>query len=1797
MILSGKKLCDPANQAETFPSEPVVLTGPAEAAERPTGGTVALTPDMSRGPREAKEATVSRAKGRTRVWRATALLAGALTHFVGGEAQAFPAVNGAPAIVRPAGNPTYGKAQARSKLLQARTYLLQGNFDAAEALAGEVARQNITWAPGEDSPARLQQELTRSRTDPHLLVLAARHSLTAKDYLKAEQYARAAEKKSGYFTFPIWGDSPGKVLRDVETARRSGARGTAVVRKDAPRPLATPDKQPTGKTVAAQTPARTPAPGAKNPIVQTTFTAPATDRASTVPPAISTTAPQTPPPLDRSLVKGGTSAVNTAKLPGPMPAAPVAAPAKGSESDEARSLIKQARLAIANRKYDEARTLASRARTRKASLGWWEDNPDRIEADLKRLDATHQAQAAVVQATPKTTAPSRSATTPAVPRTKEAARAMLAEARQHLAAGKMDDAAQTAQRVKAMSSISWGLFEDSPDRLALDIEKARARRDRLESDRLLAEGRKLYEKGDYEGSARLAYRAQKLHGTYSIWELGDRPSKLLADIQTAQARSRKTALPPPVVARRDDKTGRPTTPTRTGTTDTALAGTAKPAPTMPAGPSPEKLRAQQLVAEAQRLHREGKLADARQKVEEARRLRVTFAADETSPEFVDQQLAIEVRHRIDGLVRQAETTLSYGKGDGKARTSEAEKRLEEARGLAASFGQDVRPIENRLADLRRQDSGKPAGSGTAVALVKHESPTPAPVPTPGPVPTPVPLPPPPGAGGMTPLPVVQVTPPVPSENPPVPAVAAAPTTPPVPADAAPGTPPVPAFVAAPATPPAPVVNEQLAHCQQMLEQGRIELRKGDTGSARRLAEQALLGAKSGPDAVREEAMALLRTIDVEEFNQKRLTANRAFDAALAAYRRREFNRASSMLAAIDTRLLDEERQGRLREVNLTPEMSPSRPATTTAGKMVPPTEVARTQPEPTPAAPTGVPTPLPGVPADGLGGSPEGQLARSGEPAGRSTTSDAADGGLLDIHRQRQKILFDKLRQDGLEVQREAADKFRAGQQESALEMLQDHLAKLSEEKLEPGQLTVLRRPVESRLSHFRLLKAQKELASGTLAAKQASTDRIAAGRRAEETKQKNVEKLMKDFNNLFKEGKYLEAESLAMRALELDPDNGVASAAVYMARRQRDVSAYKKIKDGRERMVLEGLNDAEDEGPAGAIKSGVSYDKERWERASKRKGTEPIKLGRISDKTKAIERQLTTPISISFDNTPLRQVLDELRDVHGINIVPDKPALDEAGVSLESPISIKLDRVSLKSALNLILHQVRLTHVIKDEVLQITTEEHARGKLVAVTYSVADLVIPVENFGDIRGTPGPNVAGGAGAGQTTFAPTPVVGVNGMISGSPVGAPLGSGGSMLNSGPGGMSTGSSGGVGVTKKSASNTTEEQLIKLVTSTIGPRTWSEMGGPGTIDYHPLTMSLVINQTPDIQEQIQDLLQALRRLQDQEVAVEVRFISVSEDFFERIGVNFNMNFLTDKGTTRFEPALLNNSFVVDSSRFINAFDPKRFIAGMTPAGSLTPTLDIPITNNSFFQTVPQFGGYTAGGLSMGLAFLSDIQVFLFLEAVQGDQRANVMQAPKLTLFNGQTASLNVGETQSFVSGVQVAQLPGGQFVLVPQNTPVPFGVFLTIQAVISADRRFVRLSLPVQLTNLVPGPIQAFPVVVPIFTSIEGNQAGQPVTFTQYLQQPSQTFVSVQTTVAVPDGGTVLMGGLKRLSEARSEYGPPILSKVPYINRLFKNVGYGRETDSMLIMVTPRIIIQEEEQEMQTGFRESAAITGGTP
>ena len=85
--------------------------------------------------------------------------------------------------------------------------------------------------------------------------------------------------------------------------------------------------------------------------------------------------------------------------------------------------------------------------------------------------------------------------------------------------------------------------------------------------------------------------------------------------------------------------------------------------------------------------------------------------------------------------------------------------------------------------------------------------------------------------------------------------------------------------------------------------------------------------------------------------------------------------------------------------------------------------------------------------------------------------------------------------------------------------------------------------------------------------------------------------------------------------------------------------------------------------------------------------------------------------------------------------------------------------------------------------------------------------------------------------------------------------------------------------------------DSIKHLIISTIEPESWDEAGGPGSMTAFESTLSLVIRQTQKVHDEIRDLLQQLRRLQDLQVTVECRFITVDDDFFESVGVDFNFN------------------------------------------------------------------------------------------------------------------------------------------------------------------------------------------------------------------------------------------------------------------------------------------------------------------
>lgn len=950
-----------------------------------------------------------------------------------------------------------------------------------------------------------------------------------------------------------------------------------------------------------------------------------------------------------------------------------------------------------------------------------------------------------------------------------------------------------------------------------------------------------------------------------------------------------------------------------------------------------------------------------------------------------------------------------------------------------------------------------------------------------------------------------------------------------------------------------------------LAKARLELKAGNHELARRLTTDAYTAIKVAKGNL-DPAEKMLRECDIEEHNQNVSTAHRNYQAGMDAFRRKDFKKAALIFQNVNVALLPQEQARKIGEIIESPEL---REGLQLVGGQAPPPDVP-SKGSPIPAPPQLLPTPPEVV--------KEAPIAPPvASPIPPPATAAVGNDPHLEAAKEMRKIAAGKFRDMRIAAEQRAQDLAKSGKEDKAIEMLQDFQVKLKESGLEDVHITSLNRPIEDRIQKLRAAQAKKELDNERRSVtnsgykEQDRTDKQLAT-------QKKVAEILSRGTQLFKEGQYAAAKQKADIALELDPDNVSAGALRHMCDLKKNVSTHERIQEEIAGHVIDGLNPN--------TKDLVNYDnplragasKDLW--AKQRKSFTAMELSPKNSKELLIERKLSQPTSLNFQDVPLYRVLQDLQVLSGINIVPDRQALSDQGISLEQQMSFNINDISLKSALTLLLKQVNLTYVIKHEVIEITTHERSQGKQKMITYPIADLVVPVDD----HPTSAENSFSEAlkrhisstGGGVRYTPPVPYSPQNGLQYGQTVGT---------NNGQ----TGTPGQQGYATKSNSNTIEHLVINLITNTIQPNTWESTGGQGRIQYFPLGHALVVSQIQEVQEEVQALLNALRRLQDIQISIEMRIVSVSEKFFERIGVDFDVNIRTP--TYRVENQLINGQYAPFGSVQRN-LGVNRVVTGMTPAGQLTPDLNVPIKSSSFDFTIPPFGGYPGtlgadGGLSLGLAFLNDIQVFMLLEAAQGDQRNHIMQAPKITVFNAQTANISVQDQMFFLTGVSIAQA-GSQTFFLPQNQPFPVGVGMQVTPVVSADRRFVRLNLVPQITNLVTANVPLIPVQIPIpqlfdAPNGQGYISSQPVIFQMFFQQPTFTTINVNTTVNVPDGGTVLLGGLKTLAEGRLEFGPPILSKIPYISRLFRNQNFGREAQSVMVMVTPRIIINEEiEQEI---------------
>ena len=271
----------------------------------------------------------------------------------------------------------------------------------------------------------------------------------------------------------------------------------------------------------------------------------------------------------------------------------------------------------------------------------------------------------------------------------------------------------------------------------------------------------------------------------------------------------------------------------------------------------------------------------------------------------------------------------------------------------------------------------------------------------------------------------------------------------------------------------------------------------------------------------------------------------------------------------------------------------------------------------------------------------------------------------------------------------------------------------------------------------------------------------------ADGAKKARVKDLMERAMECYAQGKYVECETYAKKAMEIDPNELSASMLAFKARMERRFKTDLQIRDAKEEgftASIQGVDRA-------SIPADNELDEKSIQFAKSFKDLTRDRLNLMSPleekkdpKVLAIEAELKKPVTLNVDKQPLSDAVKFLQDYTGLNIVVDPRGLADEGLTQGSPVSLNVSNIKVSSALNLMLKPLGLTYKIENEVVLITSPQANPTDTYVKTYYVGDLLIPASKSpSDVMPRSPMNV-------ETTESTARVVGP-GFVMGGPSRAP------------------------------------------------------------------------------------------------------------------------------------------------------------------------------------------------------------------------------------------------------------------------------------------------------------------------------------------------------------------------------------------------------------------------------------------
>jgi len=324
-----------------------------------------------------------------------------------------------------------------------------------------------------------------------------------------------------------------------------------------------------------------------------------------------------------------------------------------------------------------------------------------------------------------------------------------------------------------------------------------------------------------------------------------------------------------------------------------------------------------------------------------------------------------------------------------------------------------------------------------------------------------------------------------------------------------------------------------------------------------------------------------------------------------------------------------------------------------------------------------------------------------------------------------------------------------------------------------------------------------------------------------------------------------------------------------------------------------------------------------------------------------------------------------------------------------------------------------------------------------------------------------------------------------------------------------------------------TTTRVLSYAKASTLAGTLKKFLSTRGDIIADDRSNQLIIRDIPSVFPTLDNLIRQLDR-KSQQVEIEARVISASRSFASDLGTE--LGFSGASTTTHNQNFFSGAPQVGVSPGPVDSTPPPPLVVAPTSSSSGGPSTGIPLAT-SFGAGVPTSGfGYSFRSANFALDF--------FITAAEAKGVGKLLSKPRIVTQNNEKAVIKQG-------------------VKLPIQT--------TINNTISVQ--FIDAVLQLEVTPQITAEGTIFMDVL-----VENTQIDQGIPRVQGI--PALDTQSAQTKVLVPDGGTVVIGGIIVNTQNTNIQEVPIVGSLPLIGNLFKRTTISIQSQELLFFLTPRII-----------------------